>query len=136
MVRRAGARPRGRIGGAQSILIADWAASMSEFVKVARVADIPPGQGRLVEAGGRFLALFNVAGTFYAVDDTCTHAEASLAEGFLEGTEVECPLHGARFDLRTGAAVWSPAFVPVATYAVRVEGDDVLVDPTPRGPAP
>lgn len=107
---------------------------MGEFVKVARVSDVPPGQGRLIEVGGRFLALFNAAGTFYAVDDTCTHAEASLSEGFLEGTEIECPLHGARFDLRTGAAVWSPAFVPVATYAVRVEGDDVLVDPTPREP--
>jgi 3-phenylpropionate/trans-cinnamate dioxygenase ferredoxin component len=109
---------------------------MGDFVKVAQVADIPPGQGRLVEAGGRSIALFNCAGTFYAVDDTCTHAEASLSEGYLQGTEVECPLHGARFDLRTGAAVWSPAFRPVATYAVRLEGPDVLLDPTPRGPAP
>ncbi len=109
---------------------------MSEFVKVARVSEVPPGRGKLVQAGGRLIALFNCAGTFYAVDDTCTHAEASLSEGFLEGTTVECPLHGARFDLRTGAAVWSPAFLPVATYAVRVEGDDVLLDPTPRQGAP
>ncbi len=105
---------------------------MSEFVKVAQVTDVAPGTGRLVEVAGRFIALFNCAGTFYAVDDTCTHAEASLAEGYVEGTTVECPEHGARFDLRTGAAVWSPAFVPVATYAVQEEGDDVLVDPTPR----
>jgi 3-phenylpropionate/trans-cinnamate dioxygenase ferredoxin component len=108
---------------------------MGEFVKVARAADVPPGQGRLIEVGGRRLALFNCAGTFYTVDDTCTHAQASLSEGFLQGAEIECPLHGARFDVRTGAAVWSPAFRPVATYAVRVEGPDVLVDPTPRGPA-
>ena len=108
---------------------------MSEFVKVAQVTDIAPGYGRLVQVEGRFIALFNCAGTFYAIDDTCTHAEASLSEGFLEGTTVECPLHGARFDLRTGEAIWSPAFVPVATYAVRVEGTDVLVDPTPRGPS-
>lgn len=108
---------------------------MGEFVKVAQVADVPPGQGRLLAVGGRFLALFNCAGTFYAVDDTCTHARASLSEGCLAGTEIECPLHGARFDLRTGAAVWSPAFRPVATYAVRLDGADVLVDPTPRGPA-
>jgi 3-phenylpropionate/trans-cinnamate dioxygenase ferredoxin subunit len=109
---------------------------MSEFVKVARVSEVPPGRGKLVQAGGRLIALFNCAGTFYAVDDTCTHAEASLSEGFLEGTTVECPLHGARFDLRTGAAVWSPAYLPVATYAVRVEGDAVLLDPTPRQGAP
>ncbi len=107
---------------------------MSEFVKVAQVTDLAPGTGRLVEVAGRFIALFNCAGTFYAVDDACTHAEASLSEGFLEGAVIECPLHGGRFDLRTGAAVWSPAFVPVATYAVRVEGADVLVDPTPQGP--
>ena len=94
---------------------------MGEFVKVARVADIPSGQGRRVEVAGRSVALFNCAGTFYAVDDTCTHAQASLSEGFLEGATIECPLHGGRFDLRTGAAVWSPAFRPVATYAVRVE---------------
>jgi 3-phenylpropionate/trans-cinnamate dioxygenase ferredoxin subunit len=108
---------------------------MGEFVKVAQVADIPPGRGRLVEVGGRLIALFNCAGTFYALDDTCTHAAASLSEGYLEGTAVECPLHGARFDLRTGAALWSPAFVPVATYAVRVDGPDVLVDPTPLEPS-
>ena len=107
---------------------------MGEFVKVARVADVPPGQGRYVDVGGRPIAVFNCGGTFYAVDDTCTHAEASLSEGYVEGTTVECPLHGARFDLRTGAAVWSPAFRPVATYAVRVDSDDVLLDPTPRQP--
>jgi 3-phenylpropionate/trans-cinnamate dioxygenase ferredoxin subunit len=108
---------------------------MGEFVKVAQVTDVAPGRGRLVEVAGRLIALFNCAGTFYAIDDTCTHAEASLSEGFLEGSTVECPLHGARFDLRTGAAIWSPAFVPVATYEVRVEGADVLVDPTPRRPS-
>jgi 3-phenylpropionate/trans-cinnamate dioxygenase ferredoxin component len=107
---------------------------MAEFVKVASVADVPSGQGRQVAVGGRSLALFNCAGTFYAIDDTCTHAQASLAEGSLQGTEIECPLHGARFDLRTGKAVWSPAFRPVATYAVQVDGADVLVDPTPQAP--
>jgi 3-phenylpropionate/trans-cinnamate dioxygenase ferredoxin subunit len=105
---------------------------MADFVKVAQVAEVAPGTGKYVEAGGQQIALFNCAGTFYAVDDTCTHAEASLSEGYLEGTEIECPLHGARFDLRTGEATWSPAFVPVATYEVRVEDDDVLVNPTPR----
>ncbi len=105
---------------------------MGEFVRVARLADVPTARGLFVEVAGRCIALFNASGTIYAIDDTCTHAEASLSEGYLEGTAVQCPLHGARFDLRTGRAVWSPAFVPVATYAVRVEGDDVWVNPTPR----
>ncbi|HEY7060659.1 MAG TPA: bifunctional 3-phenylpropionate/cinnamic acid dioxygenase ferredoxin subunit [Chloroflexota bacterium] len=105
---------------------------MAEFVKVAAVADVPPGRAKLVEVGGRFIALYNCAGTFYATDDTCSHAEASLSDGFLEGTTIECPEHGARFDVRTGAATWSPAVIPIATYAVRVEGDDVLLDPTPQ----
>ncbi len=85
-----------------------------------------------MRVGDRFLALFNCDGTYYAVDDTCTHAEASLSEGFLQGCEIECPLHGGRFDVRTGKATWSPAFVPVATYAVRVEGSDVLVANEPN----
>jgi nitrite reductase/ring-hydroxylating ferredoxin subunit len=108
---------------------------MGEFVKVARAADVPPGQARLVEIGERRLALLNCAGTFYAVDDTCTHGQASLSDGYLQGTEIECPLHQGRFDVRTGKAVWSPAFRPVKTYAVRVEGPDVLVDPTPQATA-
>ncbi len=107
---------------------------MAEFVKVATVGDVPPGEGKLVRVGDRFLALFNADGTYYATDDTCTHAEASLSEGFLQDCEIECPLHGGRFDLRTGKATWSPAFVPVATYEVRVEGSDVLVatEPNPK----
>ncbi|HLI26856.1 MAG TPA: bifunctional 3-phenylpropionate/cinnamic acid dioxygenase ferredoxin subunit [Chloroflexota bacterium] len=107
---------------------------MGEFVRVARVDEVPPGQGKLVEAGGRYIALFNVDGQYYAIDDECTHAAASLSEGFVEGTVVECPLHGGQFDLRTGEAVWSPAVIPVATYAVRVEGDEIWVDPEPRPP--
>jgi 3-phenylpropionate/trans-cinnamate dioxygenase ferredoxin subunit len=105
---------------------------MVELVKVAQVADVPPGEGRKVTVGGRAIALFNCGGTIYAVDDTCTHAEASLSEGFLEDYVVECPLHGAQFDVRTGAVVAMPAAVPVASYDVRVEGTDVLVDPEPR----
>ena len=93
---------------------------MGEFVKVAGVGDVPPGQGRLVAVGGRCLALFNAAGTFYAVDDTCTHAEASLSEGYLAGTEVECPLHGSQFDLRDGTPKCPPAGQPVRTHRVHV----------------
>jgi 3-phenylpropionate/trans-cinnamate dioxygenase ferredoxin subunit len=105
---------------------------MAEFVKVAQVSDVPVGEGKLVRVGDQFVALYNCDGTFYATDDNCSHAEASLSEGFLQGCEIECPLHGGRFDVRTGKATWSPAFVPVATYAVQVDGDDVLVATEPN----
>ncbi len=105
---------------------------MAEFVKVAQVTDVPAGEAKLVRVGDQFVALYNCNGEFYATDDTCTHAEASLSEGFLQGCEIECPLHGGRFDVRSGKATWSPAFVPVPTYEVRVEGSDVLVATEPR----
>ena len=108
---------------------------MAEFVKVAAVGDVPAGEAKLVRVGDRFLALYNCDGTYYATDDTCSHAEASLSEGFLQGCEIECPLHGGRFDVRTGKATWSPAFVPIATYEVRVEGPDVLVATEPNARA-
>jgi len=106
---------------------------VAEFVRVASTDEIPLGQGKLVETDGRFIAVFNVNGEFYAVDDECTHATASLSDGFVDGMAVECPLHGAKFDLRTGEALWSPAVIPVACYDVKVEGSDVLVNPEPRG---
>lgn len=105
---------------------------MAEFMQVAQVGEVPPGEGKLVRVGDRFLALFNCDGTFYAVDDTCSHAEASLSEGYLQGCEIECPLHGGRFDVRSGKATWSPAFMPVATYEVRIEGSAVLVAAEPQ----
>ena len=105
---------------------------MAEWVKVAQVDEVPPGQAKLVRAGEQFIALYNCGGELYATDDTCSHAEASLSDGFLQDYEIECPEHGARFDVRTGAATWSPAVIPVATYAVRVEGTNVLIDPEPR----
>jgi 3-phenylpropionate/trans-cinnamate dioxygenase ferredoxin subunit len=105
---------------------------MSGFVKVATVDQIPPGQGRQVEVDGRRIALFNVGGRFYAVDDTCTHEEASLAAGELSGEIVACPKHGSRFHLPTGRVLSLPAVRPVDTYEVKVEGADVLVLPQPR----
>ncbi|MDQ7850776.1 MAG: non-heme iron oxygenase ferredoxin subunit [Armatimonadota bacterium] len=105
---------------------------MSGFVKVATVDQIPPGQGRRVEVDGRQIALFNVGGRFYAVDDTCTHEEASLAAGALSGEIVACPKHGSRFHLPTGRVLSLPAVRPVDTYEVKVEGADVLVLPQPR----
>ena len=97
-------------------------------VAVAKASEIGPGRMRIVEAGGERIALCNVDGTFHAVQDVCTHDEGPLGEGTLKGNALECPRHGARFDVRTGAVVRMPAIVPVKVYPVRVEGGDVLIE--------
>ncbi len=102
------------------------------FVKVATVGAIAPGKAIRVEIDDEPIAIFNVDGDLYAIGDTCSHEEASLSEGDVYGTCVECPLHGAEFDLKTGRPRTLPAVVPVPTYAVKVEGDDVLVDSQPQ----
>ncbi|MFB3040276.1 MAG: non-heme iron oxygenase ferredoxin subunit [Candidatus Poribacteria bacterium] len=100
---------------------------MSEFFKVAEVSEIPSGGKKLVEVDGYPVALFNVDGEFYAIEDVCTHDGGPLAEGELEGNEIECPRHGARFNVRTGEVLCMPAVEPVECYEVKVEGDDILV---------
>lgn len=100
---------------------------MPEFVKVATCSELPPGGKKLVEVNDRAIAVFNVDGGFYAIDDVCTHDGGPLAEGDLKGCEIQCPRHGARFDVRTGKALCFPAFEPVATHTVEVRGDDVFV---------
>lgn len=100
---------------------------MSEFVAVAKKDQVPPGRVIVVQANGRPIALCNVGGTFYAIDDVCTHDSGPLGEGELWGDQIECPRHGARFDVKTGHALTLPAVRGVATYPVRVEGDAVQV---------
>lgn len=100
---------------------------MAEFVAVAKAEELPPGHKMCVIVKGRRVALFNVDGTVYAIDDTCSHAEASLSEGELYGDVVVCPRHGARFNVRTGAALSLPAWAPVATYRVKVEDGEIKV---------
>jgi 3-phenylpropionate/trans-cinnamate dioxygenase ferredoxin component len=100
---------------------------MSDFVQVALLAEIPAGGKKLVDLDGRAIAVFNVEGRFYAIDDICTHDGGPLAEGELIGTEVRCPRHGARFDVRTGKALCLPAIEPVATHRVEVRGEGVYV---------
>lgn len=101
---------------------------MAGFVKVAQRDEIAPGQGKMIEVGGKKIALFNVEGAFYAIDDTCTHRGGPLSEGSLEGTEVTCPWHGAIYDVSTGEVVSPPAPKGVARYNVRVEGTDIEVE--------
>lgn len=102
---------------------------MHGFVKVAKANEIKRGEMKAVEVEGERILLANVSGELFAVAETCTHADFPLGEGFLEGEEVECILHGSRFNVRTGAVVQEPADQPLQRYAVRVEGDDVLVGP-------
>ena len=98
------------------------------FVKVGEVGDVPPGTAKVYEVGDRFVAVCNVEGTLFAVDDVCTHDEGSLDQGELDGFEIECPRHMARFDVRTGEVKALPAVVPIDTFGVRVEGDDIELD--------
>ena len=101
---------------------------MPKFEKVARIGELGPGQKKVIEVEGRHIGLFNVDGQIYAIDDICTHDGGPLAEGELYGCEIECPRHGARFDVRTGAALCMPAVEAVRSYPVRVEGNDVLLE--------
>ena len=100
---------------------------MTTWQTVASVAEIPAGKVGVFTVGGHEVALANADGAYFAIDDLCTHDGGSLDQGELEGTEIECPRHGARFDIRTGAATQLPAFEPVATHEVRVEGDAIQV---------
>ena len=100
---------------------------MAEPVKVATRSEIPPGGKKLVEVDGRPIAVFNVGGSFYAIDDVCTHDGGPLAEGDLIGDQIRCPRHGARFDLRTGKALCLPAVEPVPTHNVELRGEDIHV---------
>lgn len=102
---------------------------MTEFIKVATLDEIPVNGSKLVEVDMFEIALFNLDGEIYAIENVCTHDGGPLVEGtIVNGHEVECPRHGARFDIRTGAALSLPAFEPTNTYEVRIEGQDVLIE--------
>lgn len=100
----------------------------SSFRTVARVGEISEGGSKVVYLDDVAVAVFNIAGHYHAIEDICTHDGGPLADGFLEGCILECPRHGAKFDVRTGAVVALPATAPVPTYAVRVEGDEIQVE--------
>ena len=100
---------------------------MPEYVTVARAADVPPGERIVVEVKERYIAIFNVSGTYYAIEDVCTHDDGPLAEGELHGLEIECPRHGARFDISTGKVLSMPATQDAQRFDVRVEGDALQI---------
>ena len=97
-------------------------------VRVASTSDVPANECRVFAADGWSIALCNVNGEFYAVDNLCTHDNGPLGEGRIERGTIECPRHGARFDVKTGAVKALPAVRPIKTYPVTVEGDEVKVD--------
>ena len=99
---------------------------MAEYVRVAGTADIPRGSGQVAEVNGHSLAIFNVEGTFYAIDNTCVHRGGPLGEGELEGDVVTCPWHAWQFNVKTGVSVTSPS-ASVKTYSVKVDGSDIKV---------
>lgn len=101
---------------------------MPDFVKVCKTGEIPEGERRYFAFEEETIVIFNVEGEFYAIADVCTHDGGPLEDGDLEGYKVECPRHGAHFDIRTGEALSMPAVVGVPSYETRVEGDDLYVE--------
>ncbi len=97
------------------------------FVTVAKVGDLNPGELMYVEVDDEPVCLINFNGEFHALNDLCTHEEASLSDGEIVGDEIECPLHGGAFAIRTGLPVAFPVVVPAQRYAVKVDGDTILI---------
>src|SRR3972149_12276121 len=100
---------------------------MAQFIKVASTADLAPGAAKCVEVAGKKIALFNLEGSFYAIDDTCTHRGGPLSEGEVSGEEVTCPWHGAVYNVKNGAVLGAHAQNGGGSYPVRVQGSDVEV---------
>ena len=98
------------------------------YVPVAQVAELPDGTVKIVEVGGRRIALCRAGGAFYAIEDRCSHDNGPLGEGTLDGKLLECPRHGARFDVTTGRPITLPAVMPVARFPVKIEGTQILVE--------
>ena len=100
---------------------------MTDYVRVATVGEVPAGERKLIFLDDGPALLLNVDGRYYCIADLCTHDDGPLAEGELDGFEIECPRHGALFDIRSGAALTLPATVPTPIYRVKVDGPDILV---------
>ncbi len=100
---------------------------MAEWVTVARVEELPPGQWRVTDVEGTRVAVFNLQGKYFAIEDICTHDGGILTGGVVEGEQIICPRHGARFSIKTGEALTAPAYEPTATFPVRVEAGEVQV---------
>lgn len=100
---------------------------MSDWITAAKVGELAPGQWRVVDADGAQIVVFNLDGEYFAIEDVCTHDGGQLTGGSVEGAEVVCPRHGARFCIRTGAALTAPAYEATAKFPVRVENGEIQV---------
>ena len=100
---------------------------MSDWITVARAGELAPGSHRVVDVDGAAVVVFNLAGEYHAIEDVCTHDGGQLTGGTVEGDEIVCPRHGARFCIRTGEALTAPAYEPVARFPVRVENGMIQV---------
>ena len=100
---------------------------MADFFKVAALSEIPPGGRKLVEVDFLPVAIFNIDGEIFAVEDVCTHDGGPLVEGEAEGEEIVCPRHGARFNIKTGEALCMPAVEPIECYPVKIENNESFV---------
>lgn len=100
---------------------------MSDWITVAKVGELAPGDHRVVDVDGAAVVVFNLGGEYYAIEDVCTHDGGQLTGGTVEGDEIVCPRHGARFSIRTGEALSAPAYEPVAKFPVRVESGVIQV---------
>ncbi|MFQ5994435.1 MAG: Rieske (2Fe-2S) protein [Acidiferrobacterales bacterium] len=100
---------------------------MSDWVDVAAVTEFPQGTSRVVDVDGALIAVFNLDGEYFAIEDLCTHDGGELASGAVEGEEIICPRHAARFNIKTGDVTAPPAYEPVATFPTRVHAGKVQV---------
>jgi len=100
---------------------------MSDWVSVCSVAELPPGNHHVVDVDGTQVAVFNIEGQYYAIEDVCTHDGGILTGGPIEGDQIVCPRHGARFCIKTGEALTPPAFEATATFPVRIENGEIQV---------
>ena len=101
---------------------------MTDFIKVATIDEVPVGGRKIFDVDDVTVALFNIDGTIYAIEDRCTHDNGPLAEGEESGCENTCPRHAARFDIRSGKALSFPAFEPTNVYEVKIQGDEIWME--------
>lgn len=101
---------------------------MSEFMTAAKASEIPPGASKLVQLGTKPVAIFNIGGNYFAIDDRCPHRGGPLSEGTLKDGIISCPWHGACFELSTGKALSGPTSHGLNLFRTKVEGDDILVE--------
>ena len=101
--------------------------SNSQWIDAAAVDDVPTDDVIAMSVGGREIAMYNAGGELFATDNICTHGHARLCEGFLEGHEIECPLHQGKFDIRTGKPTCAPVTEAIRSYPVKIEGTRVYI---------